>query len=275
LQSYGQLPLHFEANQGQLDPQVAYFGRGPGYNLFITQTGQAVLDVHQTTTTADGQTQVSGDVITMSLGGASTTPQVVGLQPLGGTTNYFLGSDPQQWVTNVPTFAQVEVQNVYPGINLDFHAAAANAQQMEYDFTVQPGADPSQIQLNFDGAQGLTSDGQGGLLLQTSGGTIDEQAPVLYQLDSSATSSPSAAASPCKRTGRSVSSSAPTIARGPWSSTRSRTTRRSWAVVRWTRRPRMPWTARTTCTSRATRLPWRSRRPWGPTTGRSTAAPAT
>jgi hypothetical protein len=190
LQNYGQLPLHFEANQGQLDPQVAYFGRGPGYNLFITQTGQAVLDVHQTTTAADGTTQLSGDVVTMTLAGASATPQVVGLQPLGGTTNYFLGSDPTQWVTNVPTYAQVEVRNVYPGINLDFHAAAANAQQLEYDFSVQPGADPSQIQLHFDGAQGLTSDGQGGLILQTPGGTLDEQAPVLYQPDTSGNPQP-------------------------------------------------------------------------------------
>ena len=64
--------------------------------------------------------------------------------------------------TSVGTYGQVEIQNVYTGVNLDFHAAASNAQQLEYDFTVAPGADPSQVHLRFTGAQGLASDGQGG-----------------------------------------------------------------------------------------------------------------
>jgi len=35
LMPYGQLPLSFEANQGQTDDQVQFLAHGPGYTLFL------------------------------------------------------------------------------------------------------------------------------------------------------------------------------------------------------------------------------------------------
>ena len=35
-ESYGKLPLSFEANQGQTDSQVKFLARGRGYTLFLT-----------------------------------------------------------------------------------------------------------------------------------------------------------------------------------------------------------------------------------------------
>ena len=40
--SYGQLPLGFEANQGQTSATSKYVARGPGYNIFLAQN-EAVL----------------------------------------------------------------------------------------------------------------------------------------------------------------------------------------------------------------------------------------
>ena len=34
----GQLPLSFEMNRGQFDPQVQFASRGAGYKAFLTQT---------------------------------------------------------------------------------------------------------------------------------------------------------------------------------------------------------------------------------------------
>jgi hypothetical protein len=39
---YGKLPMGFEANQGQTDPQVRFLSRGNGYSLFLTDR-EAVL----------------------------------------------------------------------------------------------------------------------------------------------------------------------------------------------------------------------------------------
>src|SRR5882724_12037239 len=46
LDTYGRLPLAFEANQGQTDPQVKFVSRGAGYNLFLTAT-EAVLTLRR------------------------------------------------------------------------------------------------------------------------------------------------------------------------------------------------------------------------------------
>src|SRR5215472_618066 len=42
--SYATLPLSFEANYGQADPQVKFLARGRGYSLFLT-SADAVLAV--------------------------------------------------------------------------------------------------------------------------------------------------------------------------------------------------------------------------------------
>src|SRR5436190_528045 len=42
--AYGKLPLYFEANQGQTDPQVQFLARGAGSTLFLTPT-EAVLSL--------------------------------------------------------------------------------------------------------------------------------------------------------------------------------------------------------------------------------------
>src|SRR5260370_9030376 len=42
--SYGKLPLSFEVNQGQTDPQVKFLSRGRGYALFLTGD-EAVLSL--------------------------------------------------------------------------------------------------------------------------------------------------------------------------------------------------------------------------------------
>src|SRR5438552_3541482 len=44
VESYGKVPLSFEANQGQTDPRVKFLSRGSGYTLFLTGD-EAVLSL--------------------------------------------------------------------------------------------------------------------------------------------------------------------------------------------------------------------------------------
>ena len=41
---YSKIPLTFERNDGQTDPQVKFLSRGPGYSLFLTERS-AVLAI--------------------------------------------------------------------------------------------------------------------------------------------------------------------------------------------------------------------------------------
>jgi len=175
-QAYGQLPLSFEANHGQTDAQVNFLARGSGYSLFLTPT-QAMLDMQgEPGASASGGADT---VLTMQLVGSNPAAQPVGLNQLPGVSNYYVGHDPSQWHTNIPSYAKVEYQNVYPGVNMVYYGN--NQQHLEYDFVLAPGANPKSIQLSFQGAQGIDLDPQGDLVLHTSAGDVVEQVPVLYQ----------------------------------------------------------------------------------------------
>jgi hypothetical protein len=170
-----------EANQGQTDTQVNFLARGPGYALFLTPS-EAVLGLQKPAAAGASPGAAApapgGDVLRMQLVGAAATPQVVGLDQLPGTSNYFLGNDPAQWHTDIPNYARVEYQGVYPGVDLAYYG---NQRQLEYDFVVAPGATPGVVRLSFQGTEGMALDAQGDLVLHTVGGDVVEHAPVLYQ----------------------------------------------------------------------------------------------
>src|SRR5439155_15702045 len=101
-----------------------------------------------------------------------------GQAELPGKANYFIGNDPTKWRTNVPTYAKVYYHELYPKIDLVYYGSQ---QQLEYDFVVRPGADPSLIAVGFDGVDRLEVDAQGDLLLYTAHGTLRQRKPFIYQ----------------------------------------------------------------------------------------------
>ncbi len=166
----GQLPLRFEPNQGQTDPRVKFLARGAGYGVFLTPD-QAVLTLGARAKSA---------VVGMQLAGANPNAAVSGNAQLPGKSNYFIGSNPAKWHLDVPQFARVRYQGVYPGVDLVYYG---NQGQLEYDFEVAPGADPRSIALQFEGPQRPHLDGNGDLILGTGGGEARLKAPRIYQSD--------------------------------------------------------------------------------------------
>jgi uncharacterized repeat protein (TIGR01451 family) len=176
----GQLPLMFEPNVGQVnlgqanpqsDAAVKFVARGRGYSLFLDSEGATLaLRSHD-------HAGVRTESVRMKLAGASRSARIAGTDLLPGKTNYFLGNDPAKWHAGVPQFARVSYENIYPGINLVFYG---NQGQLEYDFRVAPGADPSQAQLEFDGSQKVELS-SGNLILNCQGGSLRFDAPRVYQ----------------------------------------------------------------------------------------------
>ncbi|HYK21451.1 MAG TPA: SBBP repeat-containing protein [Pyrinomonadaceae bacterium] len=110
--------------------------------------------------------------------GGNAAANLTGVERQLTRTNYFVGSDPRKWKTNVPNFAKVKYSGVYPGVDLVFYG---NQNQLEYDFTVSPGVNPAVIRLGFEGITGLRVDDKGDLILRTYAGEIRQTRPVVYQ----------------------------------------------------------------------------------------------
>ena len=122
------------------------------------------------------------NVLKLDFVGGNTNATVSGQQQLSSTSNYFNGSDPSGWIQYVPNYSQVVIQNIYPGIDVEF--SGTDSRTLEYSFIVHPGANPNVINLNWEGVNGLSTDQQGNLDLATSAGTVMENAPSSYQLGS-------------------------------------------------------------------------------------------
>ena len=125
------------------------------------------------TTSAEGQASLR-----MRLVGANPSPRLVALDELPGKSNYLIGRDPTKWRTNVPNYAKVKYQDVYPGVDLVYYG---NEGRLEYDFVVARGADPRAIKLDISGAKGEKIDSVGDLVLDIGNGEIRFHKPVVYQ----------------------------------------------------------------------------------------------
>ncbi len=180
VQTLGNLPLGFEVNAGQVDSQVDFVSRGRGYAVFLTP-GTAVLSMSSAafdSTNDETSEPADAAVLSVQLAGANVTDAAAGLDLLTGKSNYFVGSDPSQWFTNIDVYGRVKYANVYPGIDQIFHGTDGN---LRYDFVVAPGSDPALIDMQFAGADNLSIDAEGNLQIAIGSKTVVQHAPVLYQ----------------------------------------------------------------------------------------------
>jgi RHS repeat-associated protein len=171
--AYGNLPLHFEANVGQLPEQAKFGARGPGYQLVLTG-GETILTLRKHAA-GDGDAPAQ---LCMRFEGANARPDVVGEMPLPGKSHYYFGSDPSTWRTNIAQHGRVRYREVYPGIDVVYYGSDG---RLEYDWIVAPGADPRRIVQVLDGVDRLSIEANGDLSIQTASGAVLQKKPVVYQ----------------------------------------------------------------------------------------------
>ncbi len=168
---FGKLPLSFVPNVGQTDPAVRFQAHDMGGTVFFT-SGEAVLALPAAASTALS-------VVHLRFEGANPTPAVVGVDRLPGIVNHFIGDDPAAWRTNIPTYAGILYQQLYPGIDLRYDGVNG---QLKSTYVVAPGADPALIRWHHEGATGVCLDeATGDLLITLAGSTLIENAPIAWQ----------------------------------------------------------------------------------------------
>ena len=167
--AFGSLPMSFEVNKGQFDPQFKFVSYGTHYALLVNSTG-ATLKLRNT-----GVLQSAA--VRMNLVGANPSATVTGVEQLPGTANYMHGT-PENWITHVPTYKKVLAENVYPGVDVAYYG---NQGGLEYDFILKPGASPEMIDVAFEGASKLALSVDGDLVFSIAGQEIRQPKPVVYQ----------------------------------------------------------------------------------------------
>lgn len=91
--------------------------------------------------------------------------------------NYFLGSDPEKWASNVGLYNEVVYSDLFPGIDLRMHSQSP---YMKYDYIVHAGADANSIKWKYEGISPELKNGR--IILNTTVGEVIEEKPVAWQI---------------------------------------------------------------------------------------------
>jgi hypothetical protein len=185
--------LRFIENKGQWNNGIDFQAAVPGGRLGVSNKGFSVLlldmdeverrhlathdpvnesDAHSTTE------PVNGHYFNINLLGSNKESKAIVDIQLDGHYNYFLGNDTCRWATNALAFASILYPDVYDGIDFRVSSIGNN---LKYDFIVRPGADPSQIKLQYQGVDGIEiADNE--LEIRTTVGSLTELKPFSYQI---------------------------------------------------------------------------------------------
>jgi hypothetical protein len=176
-------PLSFTENRGQADAKVLFRADAGATTLWVTRGGiyHQCVQVEASEPSAPGyespERPVSQLILKSHLVGADTLAAVTGEYPLSHRANFLRGADAAAWHADVPVFVQLRFHGVYPGIDLVVRGDSGN---IEYDFYVAPGGDPSQIDIAYENIHSMTVTPAGDLEIVTDFGTLIEKRPMAY-----------------------------------------------------------------------------------------------
>lgn len=182
------LPLYFEANEGQFSGPAQFFAHGNQSQFFVSP-GVAEMRFFKLTAghSMAGPSlaahtfaldSYSGRALQLRFIGADPLAQIYGDSEMPGKINYLIGNDSSKWQTGIPTYAKVHVTGIYPGVDLVYYG---NQRQIEYDFSVGPNANPDAITIRFTGADKISLNENGDLILNLGDKEIRQPKPIIYQ----------------------------------------------------------------------------------------------
>jgi hypothetical protein len=169
-------------NEGQWDERALF--SAPGYfgNTWITKDGELLHVVvkqeecKDKTIKAQACPSKSWVISERWVGGKVQT--IKGEEELQTKVSYFVGNDPSKHRSNLPTYRYVSLGEVWSGVEVKLKATQKTVEKLFY---VQPGADPSKIVVEVDGAKGLKLSKDGEIIIQTGLGELKLSKPIAWQ----------------------------------------------------------------------------------------------
>ena len=169
--------VSFVENLGQWDAAVQFEAQLHDAALFLEETALTVVLRSHIPHPAVGGGRPHCHAYRMSFAGS------LGAKPEGesrqaGYYNYYLGNSPSRWRSKVGSYAVVRYRDLWPSVDMELYTASA---ALKYNFIVQPGGDPGQIVLRYEGTDGVDLMSNGNLRVHTSVRDIIELKPYVYQ----------------------------------------------------------------------------------------------
>lgn len=196
---FGNKPLYFIKNEGQVNDRVLFYTKTSGYTLWITKTGLVFDSVRSNqksvkkdklkkyisktshfsnSETIEPKTMIR-DVSRLVFQNSNPDPEIIPIEMTDYKVNYFIGNDRSKGKTNIPTMKAVLYRNLYSNIDLKVYGSE---NQIEYDLTIRPGGNPNNLRFEYNYIEKLIIDENGNLVITTNFGDITHKKPKCYQI---------------------------------------------------------------------------------------------
>lgn len=176
------LPLAFVANRGQWADPVHFRVQAGPLDVWCESAGWTVV-VERPDVGRDGLPLDTTKGVALGLRFEGADPRALpdGRLRQGGRHHWLRGSDPEAWITDVPSYERLRWRELYAGVDVVLRGGPDGL--LEYDLHLQPGADLAQVVLRADGAEGLELTDSGDLLVHTALGPLRQSAPETFAVD--------------------------------------------------------------------------------------------
>ncbi len=173
--------ISFIENLGQWPSEIKYYGSSATGNLIVKSNEVKFCSV-KPNEQENGPVSIDNGVQTWGITFENSNPncQVVNASALPTSYNYFVGNDPNTYKSNVRSFGEVIMKDLYPGIDLRLYSQGEF--QLEFDWIIQPGADFNNIKMTFKGQDKLYIDKQGKLITKLRFDDVKFGIPESYQV---------------------------------------------------------------------------------------------
>ena len=131
------LPLAFERYENRRSGEVQFVSRTPSYSVFLGS--RHVTMAFRRPSLANRAPRPS---VRMRLLQSNPSSVALAEEPQLAKANYFIGNDPTRWRTSVSLFGKVRFPSVYKNVDLVYYG---NDHQLEYDFVIRPGGEPTRF----------------------------------------------------------------------------------------------------------------------------------
>lgn len=191
LRARSRLPASFVPNLGQWRHPACYVGRIGAMTVFLEEQGWTIALVDRAKEIKKERKEkprggieggpedfaTRGAAVRMTFVGADR-PVIAAENRLEGCHNYFLGNDPARWRCEVPIYAAVRYNGVYPGVDVRIRE---QDRSLEYDLLLVPDANLESVEIQVEGSAGIRIDTDGALVLETGIGPLRMPIPMSWE----------------------------------------------------------------------------------------------
>jgi len=169
-------------NEGQWDQRALF--SAPGYfgTTWVTKDGEllhvAIKKEECKEKTTKAKTCPTKSWVVSERWVDGKVQAIKGEEELGTKVNYFIGNDSSKHKSGLSTYRYVSLGEVWSGIEVKLKATQKTVERFFY---VKPGADPSKIQVQLNGAKGLKLSKDGEIIIKTGLGDLKLSKPIAWQ----------------------------------------------------------------------------------------------